>query len=185
MKKTAGSQKIKFPPREQKTLLILDKIVKQKSASAAIDSLIPKVEQKLAADPEAILAWEPIPLDTYGGKLPDIIRSSWVFVIRAQSESGAERHPNSHQYMMSYRGSGDLQIKAGKRWESNLLISDSGEGMGSRWVSIPPHTWHQAVTSKENWTVVSFHTAPEDELIEERSDSADTQSTRQWLYLDE
>jgi hypothetical protein len=185
MKKTAFSQKNKFSPKDQKILLILDKIVKQNSVRAVIDSFIPKVEQKLATDPETMLAWEPVPLETYSGKLPDIIHSSWVFVIRAESESGAERHPNSHQYMMSYRATGDLQIKADKKWESNLLISDPGEKFGSRWVSIPPYTWHQAVTSQKNWTVVSFHTAPEEELIEERPDSTNTQSTRQRLYLDE
>ena len=185
MKKTAFSQKDKFSPKDQKTLLILDNIVKQNSSRATIDSLIPEVEQKLAEDPEAILAWEPVPLETYGGKLPDTIHSSWVFVIRARSESGAERHPNSHQYMMSYRGTGDLQIKADKKWESNLLISDPVEKLRSRWVSIPPYMWHQAVTSQKNWTVVSFHTAHEDELIEERPDSFDTQSTHKRLYLDE
>ncbi|MGD2245414.1 MAG: hypothetical protein PVI11_02585 [Candidatus Aminicenantes bacterium] len=185
MKKAASSQKNKFSLKDQRTLRILDKVVTQKSVRAAIDSLIPKAEQKLAADSEAILSWEPVPLELYGGKLPDVIHSSWVFVIRAASESGAERHPNSHQYMMSYRGTGDLQIKTDKKWESNLLVSDPVEKLESRWVSIPPYTWHQAVTSKENWAVVSFHTAHEDELIEERPDSANTQSTHQRLYLDE
>ncbi len=185
MKKTASRQKIKFSPKDQKTLLTLDEIVMQESVRAVIDNVIPKVEQKLEVNPEDILAWEPIPLSIYGGKLPHTIHSSWVFVIRAASESGAERHPNSHQYMMSFRGTGDLQIKIDEKWESNLLVSDPEEKLGSRWVSIPPYTWHQAVTSQKNWTVVSFHTAPEDELIEERPESVDTQSTRQRLYLDE
>ena len=185
MKKTASSHKEKISSKDLKTLQILDKIVKQESVRTEIDSLIPKVEQKLETDPEAILAWEPVPLELYGGKLPDVIHSSWVFIVRAASESGAERHPNSHQYMMSYRGSGDLQIKKKKKWESNLLVSDPEEKLESRWVSIAPYTWHQAVTSQKNWTVVSFHTAHEDELIEERPDSADTQSTRQRLYLEE
>jgi len=169
----------------QKILLILDEIVKRESVKAVIDSLVPRVEQKLKKDSEALLAWEPVPLDAYGKGLPSRIRSSWVFVVRAQAKSGAERHPNSHQYMMSYRGSGDLQVKTGERWDSNLLVSDQGLGIESKWVSIPPYTWHQAVASKENWIVVSFHTAPEEELIEERPDPTDTQLTRQRLYLDD
>ena len=152
---------------------------------AVIDSIVPRVEQKLKKDSEALLAWEPVPLDTYGKGLPNMIRSSWVFIVRGQAKSGAERHPNSHQYMMSYKGSGDLLVMTGEKWNSNLLISEPGKGIESRWVSIPPYTWHQAVTSKENWVVVSFHTAPEDELIEERPDLADTQLTRQRLYSDE
>ncbi len=72
-----------------------------------------------------------------------------------------------------------------KKWAPNLLVSDPEKEIESRWVSIPPYTWHQAVAPKENWVVVSFHTAPEDELIEERPDPSDTELTRQRLYLDE
>jgi hypothetical protein len=112
-----------------------------------------------------------------------MIRSSWIFIIRDRTNSGSERHPNSHQYMMSYRGSGDLQVMIGERWDSNPLVSESGEGIINKWISIPPNTWHQVITSKENWIVVSFHTVAEDELIEERPDPSDTQLTRKRLYL--
>ena len=37
-----------------------------------------------------------------------------------------------------------------------------------RWVSIPPNTWHQAIAGKNYWTVVSFHTAPDRDIINER-----------------
>jgi hypothetical protein len=53
----------------------------------------------------------------------------------------------------------------------------------SRWVSIPAGTWHQAVVPDEDWVVVSFHTVPEDELIEERPDRDDAGSTRLRTYL--
>jgi len=85
---------------------------------------------------------------------------------------------------MSYRGSGNLQVKTGERWDSNLLVSEPGLVIESRWVSIPPYTWHQAVASKGIWVVVSFYTALEEELIEERPDPTDTQLTRQRIYLD-
>lgn len=166
----------------QKILQSLDEIVRLESVRAVIDSLVPRVEQKLKKDTVALLAWEPVPLNTYGEDLPCMIQSSWVFIVRAQTESGAERHPNSHQYMMSYKGSGDLQVKAAEEWDSNLLVSNPGKGIESRWVSVPPYTWHQAVASKENWVIVSFHTALEDELIEERPDPAEPQLTRQRLY---
>lgn len=169
----------------QKILQDLDEIVRRESAKAVIDSLVPRVEQKLKKDSEALLAWEPVPLDTYGKGLPDIIRSSWVFIVRAQTKSGAERHPNSHQYMMSYRGTGDLQVKKDERWDSNLLVSNPEKGIENRWVSVPPYTWHQAVATKENWVVVSFHTALEDELIEERPDPSDNELTLQRFYLDD
>lgn len=169
----------------QKILQDLDEIVRRESAKAVIDSLVPRVEQKLKKDSEALLAWETVPLDTYGKGLPDIIRSSWVFIVRAQTKSGAERHPNSHQYMMSYRGTGDLQVRKDERWDSNLLVSDPEKGIENRWVSVPPYTWHQAVAPKKNWVVVSFHTALEDELIEERPDPSDNELIRQRFYLDD
>ena len=171
--------------QQLKILLTLDEIVRQKSVRAVIDSIIPRVERKLKADSEALLAWKSVPLDTYGEGLPDIIRSSWVFIICALTNSGAERHPNSHQYMMSFRGSGDLQVMIGERWNSNLLVSDSGIEINNKWISIPPNNWHQVVTSKEKWVVVSFHTVPEEELIEEHPDPSDTRLTRQRRYLDE
>lgn len=170
---------------ERKILQSLDAIVRQEFVIEMIDSIIPRVERKLTQDFGALLAWEPVSLAIYGGRLPNMIRSSWIFVLRAQTDTGAERHPNSHQRMMSYRGSGDLQIWTGEGWCSNLLVSDLEARIESRWVSIPPNIWHQAVVPEENWVVVSFHTVPENELIEERPDTTDTELTCQRRYLDE
>ncbi len=168
--------------RERKIIQILDALVNQEPARAAIDPIVVRVERKLAQDSEVSLAWESVPLAAYGEELPDVISSSWVFVLRARANSGPERHPNSRQRMMSYRGSGDLQIWNGERWLSNLLVSDVEAAVEKRWISIPPDTWHQAVVPQENWAVVSFHTVPEKELIEERPDPSDTEFTRRRTY---
>ena len=177
---------------ELKIVQILDTIVRQESVSAIIDSAVVRVQRKLAQDSGDLLAWEPIPLAAYDGRLPHMIHSSWVFVLRAQANTGAERHPNSHQRMMSYRGSGDLQIWTGegrpsnevRGWRSAPLISDSDAPIENRWISIPPNTWHQAVVPEEDWVVISFHTVPEDELMEERPDTADAQLTYQRRYME-
>lgn len=169
---------------ELKILRTLDATVRQESVRTIIDSVVLRVERILTQDLRASLAWEPVPLATYCKRLPDIIRSSWVFAVRARSNTGAERHPNSHQRMVSYRGSGDLQIWAGDRWASNPLVSDSDSQIQSRWISIPPNIWHQAVVPEENWLVISFHTVPADELIEERPGAADSELTCQRRYLD-
>ncbi len=171
--------------RELKILEILDGIIKQSSIKAIIDSIVPRVEWKLAQDLNALLAWEPVPLGTYGGRLPAMIRSSWVFVLRAQSNTGSERHPDSCQRMMSYENSGDLQVWDNGVWRHNLLISDFSAPIESRWVSIRPNMWHRAVTSRENWVVISFHTVSEDELIEERPDEINKESIIQRRYLEE
>jgi len=176
---------LKIDKEERKILKILDAIVRQESVSAIIDLIVLRVERKLNQDFGALLVWEPVPLATYGDRLPNMVRSSWVFVLPAQTNTGAERHPNSHQRMISYRGSGDLQIWAGERWSQNHLVSDSEARIESRWVSIPPNIWHQAVVPEENWVVVSFHTVSGDELIEERPNPTDNRLTRQRRYLDE
>src|SRR5262249_50132230 len=93
--------------QEHHVLSLLDSLVQRESAKSVIDPIVARVEEKLGCDPAALLAWEPVPLTAYGCAFPDLIRSSWVFVLRGGATTGAERHPNSHQRVMSYRGHGD------------------------------------------------------------------------------
>jgi len=170
--------------REEKVLDFLDRMLQRKHVRAFLDAVVARVEQRLRADPAAVMAWEPVPLDVYGTPLPGAIRSSWVFILRADVATGDERHPNSRQRMMSYRGTGDLQTRTGERWESHLLESDPHLPLQQRWISIPVNVWHQAVTPAANWVVVSFHTVPADELVEERPGPSDAGSTQQRKYLE-
>ena len=92
--------------------------------------------------------------------------------------------------MMSFEATGDLQVRAGladggeSQWQSNLLVSEPGAPLERRWISIPRNVWHQvAVPEGLDWVVVSFHTVPAEELIEERPDSNDTGGTKQKRYL--
>jgi hypothetical protein len=169
---------------EEKVLEFIDRILQRSPVRAFLDAVVTRVEQQLRANSEAVMAWEPIPLDVYGTPLPGTIRSSWVFILRADTETGDERHPNSRQRMMSYRGTGDLQTRTGERWESNHLHSDPTLALQKRWISIPENVWHQAVTPAANWVVVSFHTVPADELIEERPGPYGSGSTQQRKYLE-
>jgi hypothetical protein len=123
------------------------------------------------------MAWEPIPLSVFEDPLPGEVKSAWVFVLRAGADTGAERHPNSHQRMMSWEGRGDMRIKKREskegeiQWDSNVLVSDPDAPLEQRWISIPPNVWHRPVVPKgDDWVVVSFHTVPAEELIEERPD---------------
>jgi hypothetical protein len=170
--------------REEKVLEFLDRILQRKPVRAFLDAVVARVEQQLQADPAAVMAWETIPLEIYATPLPGAIRSSWVFILRADVATGAERHPNSRQRMMSCRGTGDLQTRTGECWESNHLHSDPHFPLQQRWISIPENVWHQAVTPAANWVVVSFHTVPADELVEERPGASGADSTQQRKYLD-
>jgi hypothetical protein len=129
------------------------------------------------------LAWEDVPLEIYGTNLPGGIQSSWVFLLRAGSNSGAERHPNSHQRVTAWRGTGDFQVWCNDRWQTNMLVPDFNLPVESRWASIPENTWHQAVVGPGNhWIVVSFHTSATEELIEERPDPGDVNKFQQRIY---
>jgi hypothetical protein len=176
---------------EERSLLeALDAIVGSEEIRAQIYPIVERVRTKLARDEKAQMTWEPIPLAIYAGALPSGIRSSWVFMLRGGATTGAERHPNSHQRMMSFEAAGDLQVGAGladageEKWQSNLLVSDSDAPLERRWISIPRNDWHQVVVPEgPDWVVVSFHTVPAEELIEERPDSSDPGGTKRMQYL--
>jgi mannose-6-phosphate isomerase-like protein (cupin superfamily) len=158
-------------------------MLRSQAIRAQIDPIVERVTRKLASEPTAAMAWEPIPLSIYGDALPAVIRSSWVFILRARAVTGAERHPNSHQRMMSYRAAGDLQTGGEGKWQSQPLVSDPGAGMEKRWISVPPNVWHQAVVADRDWVVVSFHTVAPHELIEERPAAEDACRTHQRHYV--
>jgi hypothetical protein len=169
--------------QERSTLESLDALLCLDNVRAAIAPVVERVERKLGQDPAAVMAWEPLPLAIYGQSLPDFIRSSWVFILRARTATGAERHPNSQQRMMSYRGIGDMQTGGPGRWQSNPLVSDPAADWEKRWISIPVNVWHQCVVPEGNWVVVSFHTVQAEELIEERPQGDDEERTRQKTYV--
>lgn len=175
-----------YKVKERSLLDHLDKILRSKEVRAQIQPIVEQVCADLAQKQRAVMAWAPIPLTTFGDPLPLGIRSSWVFILRAGVNTGAERHPNSHQRMMSFEGTGDLQLRTGLEapWQSNVLISGPEAQLERRWISIPQNVWHQPVVPKgANWVVVSFHTVPAAELIEERPDSASPGGMRQMVYL--
>jgi len=175
-------------------LQALDAVVRSDEARAKINPVVDRVCAALAQKPEAVMTWEPIPLETFGQKLPPEVRSGWVFVLRAGADTGAERHPNSHQRMMTLHGTGDMRVRAlhdesstGRAlsaWQSNVLVSEPSAPLERRWISIPPNAWHRPVVGKDaDWVVVSFHTVPAEELIEEKLDEAEGE-LRQKKYVE-
>jgi phosphinothricin acetyltransferase len=169
--------------QERLLLESLDSLLQSEAARAGIRPLVEQVRRHLAQDSAAPMAWAPIPLSVYGRSLPRPIQSSWVFILRARTATGAERHPNSQQRMVSYEGTGDLQTGGEGQWQSNPLVSEPGTPLEQRWISIPPNVWHQAIVPDQDWVVVSFHTVPAEDLVEERPDAGDVGRARQRHYL--
>jgi hypothetical protein len=172
---------------ERSRLEALDAVVRSDEVRAKITPVVERVCAALAQKLEAVMTWEPIPLETFRQKLPPEIRSGWVFVLRAGADTGAERHPNSHQRMMTLHGTGDMRVRAGRAlspWQSNVLVSEPSTLLERRWISIPPNVWHRPVVGKDaDWVVVSFHTVPAEELIEEKLDDTGGEMKRK-KYLE-
>jgi len=154
------------PEAESALLRSLDELVSRPPAQSTLRKLAEDVEHRLQQDAALRIAWEPVPLGTYG-PLPRGIRSSWVFVLRAGCSTGAERHPNSIQRVMAFRGDGDFQTWSQGGWQSNRLRAGAQLPLEARWISIPRNVWHRPVMSDRNWVVVSFHTVPAAALIED------------------
>jgi hypothetical protein len=173
-------------PQERTRLESIDTILQSETVREQIRPIIERVRAELARKNEASMTWEPIPLTVFGRALPREIRSAWVFVLRAGVNTGAERHPNSHQRMMTFEGSGDMQTGEPGQWQSNVLISDPDAPLEQRWISIPQNAWHRPVVGADSdWTVVSFHTVLAEELIEEKPDYGTKDGTKQTKYLEQ
>jgi hypothetical protein len=172
-------------PEERTRLESIDAVLQSEAIRRQIRPTVERVRAELAREKEALMTWEPIPLSVFGRALTPEIRSAWVFVLRAGADTGAERHPNSHQRMMSFEGSGDMQTGEPGQWQSNVLISNSDAPLEQRWISIPQNVWHRPVVARDaNWVVVSFHTVPAEELMEERPDDKSRDGTKQMKYLE-
>src|SRR5207245_6334677 len=135
----------------------IDATLRSKTVREQILPIIERVRAELARKKEALMTWEPIPLTVFGRALPTDIQSAWVFVLRAGADTGAERHPNSHQRMMTFEGSGDMQTGEPSQWQSNALVSDPEAPLERRWISIPPNDWHRPVVGADrDWPLLSF-----------------------------
>src|SRR4026207_2425615 len=169
---------------ERSRLEALDRAWRCDSVREHIRSVVVRVREQLARRKDALMRWEPFPLDVLATVLPTEIRSVGVFVLRAGADTGAERHPNSHQRMMSFEGSGDLQTGEPGKWQSNVLVSRPDAPLEQRWISIPPDVWYRPVIdAAADWAAVSFHTVTAAGLIEERPDGSSEAGTRQIKYL--
>jgi hypothetical protein len=172
-------------PNERACLESIDAILRSEAVRRQIRPVVERVRAELARKKEALMTWEPISLTVFGGALPSEIRSAWVFVLRAGADTGAERHPNSHQRMMSFEGSGDMKTGEPGQWQSNVLISNHEAPLEQRWISIPQNVWHRPVVgANADWVVVSFHTVPAGELIEEKPDDSSKDGMKQMKYLE-
>jgi len=152
---------------ERKIIDQLDALVFKKEALQEIESLAKHLFKQLQTKPAAAFMRAELPLALFGKTLPHDIKSSNVYVIRPSVSSGLERHPNSHQRSLALAGEGVFELGTGSP-QSHSIGNRATATAAERWVSIPPNIWHQAVAAGNYWTVVTFHTALDQEIINER-----------------
>lgn len=169
-----------------------DQVIRELDAVIRSAQLARHVNDALLRTAEALhnsdrpMAWETIPLELFE-ELPPSVLSCWVFMLRASRDTGAERHPNSHQRSLSLVGEGQVQLREQDAWRPYALSSDFETSLDARWVTIPPNTWHRWCVGSGDWGVLSFHTVAADELIEERplmSEILDAGPTEHRKYQD-
>src|SRR5262245_3046670 len=97
---------------ERSVLETLDEIVCNDKVRTRLLPIIERIRTELARTADSLMTSEPVPLDTFDDPLPPSIKSGWVFVLRAGADTGFERHPNSHQRMVTLGGTGDMKIDA-------------------------------------------------------------------------
>ena|SRR5688572_11723334 len=116
-------------------------------------------ELAIATEP---FAGRPLPDEHVRGRLPEPIRSAWVFVLRPRTRNPAHVHPGSTQLTAVIRGGGTchsggraiaLEPFDRARTEQTLLV-------------FPPGTPHAFEPGEEPLVVLSFHTVAPGELVE-------------------
>jgi hypothetical protein len=153
-------------------LRALDEVVRADAVASVVHDTLARVLQELDAS-ASVMAWEVVPVEAFKCALPQAVRSCWTFVIRAGADTGAERHPNSHQRSFSLTGTGTFELFEGTAWQSHPLVSSDGASTEQRAVSIPPSTWHRLFVGSESWGMISFHTVAPEDLVEERPVTVD------------
>src|ERR1700730_15358455 len=82
-----GKQKSVVTKEERALLETVDGMVRSESARARIVSSVGRVRGDLAGKADGLMAWEPIPLETFDA-LPPSIQSVWVFILRRGTDTG-------------------------------------------------------------------------------------------------
>jgi quercetin dioxygenase-like cupin family protein len=100
--------------------------------------------------------WEFVSL----GPLPEGIASAGLFVLPARSSTTPHRHPNSIQHMRRLSGDARVRITLGDE------AMERSVGADETWVVIEADATHQIDVDAQELVVISFHTAPQDELLE-------------------
>lgn len=121
---------------------------------------------------------EPFEGATGAGAGRDQVRLCRLFLLRSGARMAVpERHRNSVQRLVSYRGKGCIHQGAtgsGPEGRSPRTICspsrkpDAPADLNRHWDVVPEGVWHfPEAANDEDWATVTFHSATEDEIVDE------------------
>ena len=146
----------------------LNEAVAQLIAQPEIHSLVDSLKNQLPQTSEPFV-WSTIDLQSITARLPDSIRSGWIFVLKKDVRSGCHYHPNSIQHMVMVEGEGTSKIGPDSRQMKLFGAPDSS--LDDVWYVIPENMPHEFFPQGREMVVLSFHTCTSDELEEISCDS--------------
>jgi mannose-6-phosphate isomerase-like protein (cupin superfamily) len=128
-----------------------------------VDEAVDAARRMLATSQEPF-AWQFIDLGPE--ELPDGIGSVAVFVLPAGTSPPGHHHPNSTQHMRVLAGRATVTLRSTGSPAQHGPVR-YGVGAQRPWLVIPQSVVHElAVAPGEDLVVLSFHTVPQEELLE-------------------
>ena len=132
-------------------LAALDAVVER--SQGALDAATLKARTMLTTGEE--FGWDFVALD-----LPEGIASAGLFVLPARSSPTPHRHPNSVQHMRRLSGDAHVHLSYGRDALNRSVSADEP------WLVIEADATHRIDVGAQEFVVISFHTVPQDELLE-------------------
>lgn len=149
------------------------------------------VQLETRAEPPHATCTVPIELFTaasenrVAGGRHDRIRLCRLFLLRRGARMAVpERHRNSVQRLVSYRGRGSIHQGVagggpeGLRARAICSPDPDGSGLARHWDIVPAGVWHYPeADGGKDWATVTFHSAAEGEIVDEYSGTATSLSS--------
>lgn len=145
---------------EEKILKSLDEVLNDDSFAKIIRETTTTAISELNKSNQISIT-KNISLDLLKNKIPEQINLCRLFVLKANTKSKIERHRNSIQRTKTIQGAGEIRVFTHNEWTSHNFNSVQ------QWIVLKENTWHEPIAQGENWITITFHTAGENEIIDE------------------
>jgi hypothetical protein len=141
-------------------------LINQSSFAQTVNQLREAISQ--SSEP---FVWSVIDLNSIAVKLPEEIKSCWIFVLKKDVPSGCHYHPNSVQHMVMIKGQGMSRV--GGTSKKILQFGSANASLEDVWYVIGEGVPHEFYPKDEDMIVVSFHTCEADQLEEVACDTGE------------